>query len=447
MTQLQVTRAHWPLPAACIEDFMDRKLEQSGGASAKNLFARLKWLVVHLQAPLKLEHVCVPAGGKSCRQPSQQAVVAEPCMIRAIWDAFREDVQLASWRRVLTAVAVCASVKPLRFAHALRSRPVARTKWWAAFWAYQGKVRTDGVVRGGFRWFVPLVTPTLRQAVDVLWTTWAQIWQSERRQQHPSQCMVVDAHSLLPVKAAVFNRVLQECVAPVMKDANVHRCTSYSLRRFQPTLLDVRAADMPERMALGNWTSKEGRADKVMPLRYSGAKVQAELQVGVVQALCTASMVQRCATWEDCRLWWLSEGAANEKQWRQRFADLLQDSDIEWAAGSDFIAGHVCEPRFCVAGHAELAAKPAVDSLSVGCVSWITSSRSAALLHMNFEGRPRCTWKQRQRRAKFKREPVVLDNLLEAVATGRAFCKSCLTWLSLPQLRELEKLDPSAVRR
>ena len=120
-------------------------------------------------------YVC-PQGART-----EQTVVAEPCMVRAIWDAFREDKKHSNWRRVLTAIAVCASVKPLRFAHAVRSRPVARTKWWAAFWAYQGKARTDGVLRGGFRWFVPLVTPTLRQAVDVLWASWNQIWAAECR--------------------------------------------------------------------------------------------------------------------------------------------------------------------------------------------------------------------------------------------------------------------------
>ena len=278
-----------------------------------------------------------------------------------------------------------------------------------------------------------LVTPTLRQAVDVLWASWSQIWEAECRRRHSSHCVVVDAHSLLPVKAAVFNRVPQECVAPAMTDTNAYRCTSYSLRRFQPTLLDIRGAQMPERMALGNWSSKEGRADKVMPLRYSGAKVQAELQVGVVQALCTPSMVQRCATWEDCRRWWATEGVGQETQWRQRFNDLLQDSDIEWAVGSELLADHVRKPRFCVMSHEDAAVRPRAETLRDGDVSWVTSCRAAALLHIEFEGRAQCTWKQQRRKAKFKSEPIVLGSLLEAVATGRAFCKNCLLWLSLPQ--------------
>ena len=369
-------------------------------------------------------------------------MVAEPCMVAAIWRAFNSECKFGSWRKAALALAVCASVKPLRYAHALRSRPVARTSWWMAFWAYQSKVRTDGCLRGGFCWFVPLVTPTLRAAASVLWDTWLRVWE---KTEGASQCMVVNCVTLEPVPARVFNRIIQDCFSDQLRRANCRSCASYSLRRYQPTLLDVRKAPLPERMALGGWVDQGARADAIMPLRYADTKAQAELEAGVVQGLFTATTLLTCRTWEDVRVWWHVNGAAQETQWRQRFHDLLQVADVTWAPGSDEREVTVQEPRFELtlseglpfAGQVGLQGAP-----DERMPSWITSQRKRALLHIEFEGRPRCTWKQAKQRASFKSERVVVRGLLEAVAMQRDFCRNCIPWLSPRLLQELRMLAP-----
>ena len=447
MQGLNITKDHWPLPPACVEDFLDRSLTDSSGSSGRALLSKLKWTVAHLCAPLKLDGVILPTPLRLGKGRAQ-AVVAEPCMVAAIWRRFHLENKANTWRRVVLAVAVCASVKPLRYARALRSRPIAKTTWWMAFWAYQGKVRTDGVLRGGFYWFVPLVTPTLREAANLLWDTWTRVW---KKTDGDSHCVVVDANTLEPVPTRVFNRVLHECVSDHISPNNRARCTSYSLRRYQPTLLDVRKAPLPERMALGGWVDNGVRADNIMPLRYAGTKMHAELEIAVVQALFTATTLLTCRTWEDVRCWWQLNGAAQEVVWRQRYHELLVQTQVTLALGANQGEVTVLEPRFALAGSDKPVSLQLGESRSGPDAmdaeySWIASQRKRSLVRMEFEGRPRCAWKQAKRTSCFKGSFFVVHSLLEAVALQRDFCKNCLPWLRLEVLRELQDLVPNLGR-
>ena len=61
MQDLNITRENWPLTPACVEDFLDRTLTRATSATGKALFAKLKWTVAHLNAPLQLNGALLPA--------------------------------------------------------------------------------------------------------------------------------------------------------------------------------------------------------------------------------------------------------------------------------------------------------------------------------------------------------------------------------------------------
>ena len=65
-------------------------------------------------------------------------------------------------------MAVIAVVKPLRYAHVNRSRPVARTEHWITFWANKGKAKSETGEKEGFRWSVATFEPVLKETCDTI---------------------------------------------------------------------------------------------------------------------------------------------------------------------------------------------------------------------------------------------------------------------------------------
>ena len=200
-------------------------------------------------------------------------------MLLHILKTFLADVKQTSWRRCVTAMQVIMAFTPMRYMHIQRSRPIARCKVWMAFWCFRNKRKDESGARQGFKWYVATVVPEVALAADVVWTCWHQALKSAV-EATPHSYLVMDMRSQLPVTSGKFNDILQEVVSPILAEDNSIRCTSYSLRKVQPTAMDLRDADWAERFRIGLWNQPGmPKPESVMPMRYSGVKDAGELEV------------------------------------------------------------------------------------------------------------------------------------------------------------------------
>ena len=265
--------------AYLVEDFLESRT--GGPTAALNAYNKLKWLHNYLKAPLCMRDVEKPSrvAAKGKVHVVQQAEVLEPALLELLeMQALRLHAE-RDWRAGPTAAAAMMALACVRFKHVQRSVPVARNDAWLEFHAYRGKTPQDGA-RPAFKWFAPRFGISGTDVGNIVWEAW-HCMKNPR-----AQFIVCYAGTCQALSLQHFHDVIREVLTPhLAQPETAAQVSSYSLRRFVPTLCDVVNADIPQRFAVGGWCDKtvacppgkpiSGR--NAMPFRYNGQTEAAEV--------------------------------------------------------------------------------------------------------------------------------------------------------------------------
>eukprot|EP00971_Amphidinium_carterae_P312320 6207624-Amphidinium_carterae.1 len=127
---------------------------------------------------------------------------------------------------------------------------------WLLDSAARGKVHYDGV-RGAFCWHCPRFGPLGAAVGEALWALWLHF----RPHADHRVGLIVEAQTGVLLGMQQFVAVCRDALLPIVADrSDADMFTSYSLRRFAPTLCDVRGAPWHKRLAMGGW--REQPADQ-----------------------------------------------------------------------------------------------------------------------------------------------------------------------------------------
>ena len=452
LAQEDLVGLSWPIDGMFIEDFLET-FREKGRSVPRARYNALVFLEKHLQAPLLTSDVHVPVPAATVKAARGQATPLQPAMAKRLREAFTQDAEENSWRKVVTAVAVVASMKPMRFAHINRSRPVARTRWWTTFWASKGKARDETGQREGYRWSVATPEPVVQRACQIIWDEWHKLATSRAQLgEELPEYICFDSVTGIEISLSQFNQAIEDIVAPVLDPANQATVSSYSLRRVPPGLLHMRAADWEERLALAGWRAGRLKADNLMPLRYSGEKFNMELKVGAAQARMTAAWADECLTWAQARVWWTNQPSGLVREWESEYLRNLQQDMADGmepcqALGLDALLVAVGEAKL-KDKEFKLAALPApiqsVQHFTVktdvqakkartgpqvpASAGWIMSTKLGGVLHCRVGAAPLCGWKKPAKQY-FRAGFSVAETEMQAIAMMQlqqgSMCKSC----------------------
>ncbi len=189
-----------------------------------------------------------------------------------------------------TALLGCwlVSVGCLRYRHITRASPKRISMSTVHCFCWRGKQKAN---RSGFHFSVPSEFSS--------GFPWAQHWLElygtlkERRQQGAGLCFNRTGE---PWTIGEVVTVAQETFSPTMDD--VSQLTTYSFRRWAPTLGQLLGLTPMELNALGDWQSRgETPRDAVMPLHYSSARYSESMKMKHLVLLCGPAVCEYEA-WE-----------------------------------------------------------------------------------------------------------------------------------------------------
>ena len=283
-----------PQPVALAAFF--KSLELRGPTAASGAFTSLEWIRRHARIDLPLDaevvaHYRHPQAGHAAEQQKPLHLQAFAKLISILEDS------AAPWRRCAAALALRVLLSGLRFAHVRRASRehescTPRTEVWKVS---RGKQKG----RGGFK----TASPThVKESMDL--SSFIDPLQSDMP--------AAEADLLLPDIVIGANGLDGGCkfgpgpmsrdkfldiVASLLEDAAPAKLTTYSFRRWLPTIAG--ALDMPidRRRDLGNWvdTVADGsthRTREPMAVRYSQQRLEATAQVKRVCLAATAHLLR-----------------------------------------------------------------------------------------------------------------------------------------------------------
>ena len=251
------------LEAAILENFLWEHKSKSRATSA------VTWLVRNCALDWPIENIEKPVVSKASvvGLDSEQAAVAQPCMLFALEDA----AELAAEQNSSTWLALLGSwlqaAGDMRLVHVLRrSFPVERYPQWVLFFCTRGKQRHN---RSGFYWGVPT---QFSSGYD--WTVkFFEVYEARRAalpdEKTPGICFEVGSWKY--IAAVTINNISMRSVSEVVD--NPERLTTYSWRRMVPTLAFRLGFDAKERLAVGDWKDNSRARDEApITLRYAEGK-------------------------------------------------------------------------------------------------------------------------------------------------------------------------------
>ncbi len=241
-------------------------------ASGVRVWNRLKWLQKYLGAPFALEDAMKPDARPASKAGGElrQATVLEPCMVSFLHQILAAQAAQRGWLEVPAAAAIALCHGWLRFQHLSRSYPIERTRALAWFRCYRGK-------RGGcFDWCL-VRTAEPRCAADVLWDAWHKRAGAAGEGAPLPRGLAAHEDTGQLWRLAHFSKFLQSEIGLCLNSPLERKLiTSYSLRRFMPTLAESVQLPWTERVVGGGWTPRDGGgsagAPNMMPLRYAGTR-------------------------------------------------------------------------------------------------------------------------------------------------------------------------------
>ena len=242
---------------------IDAYLHSSTTPAPVRALASLKWLNNNGQLGWSLQDLAAPSRTRRKRTRGGSAVAIAPPMLAFTEEAI-ERMQKSGNER-WTALLGCwlVSVGRLRYRRITRASPKRISMSTVHCFCWRGKQKAN---RSGFHFSVPSEFSS--------GFPWAQHWLElygtlkERQQQGAGLCFNRAGE---PWTIGEVVTVAQETFSPTMDD--VSQLTTYSFRRWAPTLGQLLGLNPMELNALGDWQSRgETPRDAVMPLHYSSAR-------------------------------------------------------------------------------------------------------------------------------------------------------------------------------
>ena len=292
-----------------VVEFIDHTVG-SAPTAARALWNNIQFCVSHLSAPIKLDAANRPERGPGAAgavDAPEPATVAEPAMVAHLESIVADMHEMGDWRWPVIAAAIIMARGCLRYAHLQRARPWAAYDHGHSYRVFRGKSS-----KAAFHFYVPIDPRVPKDPSSLLWILWNQ--HAEAHAGGPAVApagLVVDPHSGAPISLKSANAVLQNVLKHLVAEGEV---STYSFRRYGPTLCDLVGRPWEFRMAFGGWRedpASEGRAARDstkksnMPARYSGRKLASEMEAKFAQFIlhntllnCVAQQELGVATWE-----------------------------------------------------------------------------------------------------------------------------------------------------
>jgi hypothetical protein len=270
-----------------------------GKTAAKGLFHALTWCQRHLglyliplDSPLVLQFAQATPGHYTEQQDALPMLVWSQLLLHAA-DASRPS------RRICALLVIRVIVSGLRYAHAMRARRVRRDSDERMEVWYIDKGKT--AARAPFK----VCTPTyIALDYPALWNLTEEITKTFGHE--VSDYMIPDIvltwsdevgpFELLPVPMPYhrFQGILRQLASANSKvpSETVMKLTSYSARRFLPSVADGISLSLEQRNTLGNWVDKvsggsEKQSREPMVVRYSQNRLHSAADV---KRLCLAAL-------------------------------------------------------------------------------------------------------------------------------------------------------------
>ena len=284
---LPVDTPYWMPSAMSLAAFL-QQVAQGGPTASVNVFHGLKWWVDHMGIPLPVQDPLVamykyPPTGHAAKQRTPIALAVFLCLCQRLESSTGTVKAFIAWALLLGTAC-------LRFAHLQRSVQLRCENSLLSALCKKGKRRQQGVQQP-FVWCVPAcsaphvcIAPTLlleygelvvaKPDVDFIIPD-LQLPKSGRLEPGTPKL----ARKMSRAKFCDLARSLLSAIG--VQDEDLDQLSSYSFRRFMPTLADCLDAPYEAyeaRLAVGNWV--EATADRVtaqkagssMPIRYSDEK-------------------------------------------------------------------------------------------------------------------------------------------------------------------------------
>ncbi len=303
-------------------------------------------------------------------QEEVQAVAADPELVIRLELVAKQLEARNDWRLGAVLGAVLMSAACVRFRHLQRSSLALITPTMMCGRCYRGKARVRGV-RPAFEWRTPTVTLTDVPCVWMLWERW-----NAKARLYPDglHSVVLDFSSGQILSLAAFHGAIRSVAEEFNLTTSPESITSYSFRRFQPTLADVRLAPHEEKMAIGGWREQcataEGRGPiqrSSMPARYADRRAETEAAVKCFQLKLARACSAQCRTvagspltWDVIRTWYAEVQPVLVDDLRRQAADaaVLKRLEMSVAAGAESFAERVKARSFSYGAHRIPMAQP-----------------------------------------------------------------------------------------
>ncbi|CAE7513603.1 unnamed protein product [Symbiodinium sp. CCMP2592] len=339
---------YWMPSAMTLSAFL-QQVAQGGPTASVNVYHNMRWWVEHMGLPLPVQDPLVamfkqPPTGYAAKQrtPIALGVFFHLCgMLQSTTGTVKAFI---AW-----ALLLCTAC--LRFAHLQRSVNLRCENSLLSALCKKGKRKQQGVQQP-FVWCVPACPAPSVCIAPILLLEYGELCVAKSDvdfiipdlQLPRSGRLEPGTPKLLRrMSRAKFCELMRSLLRAIgVQDEDVDQLSSYSFRRFMPTLADCQDASYEARLAVGNWV--EAATDKVtatkagsaMPIRYSDEKA---VTAGMTKLRMLVSLDisrQRCSAGD---LTWAEVSRLRPSA--SKVEKALQSA--AWRAGDDMVPKHASE--------------------------------------------------------------------------------------------------------
>ena len=325
---------------------------EAGAASTqRTCWNHLRWVMVHLLAKIPMDCVPKPAvlpkDSETMEDDIKQAPAADPRMLMVL--AELASLATSGYIKVAAAAALVQALGCMRYVHLCRSVPIWRTEHLCMFRCYRGKSKGLDGARGAFTWVCPRVwlgrpEKGIFCPADVLWDNWHKFSSALKQavpepQEKTFSLLVVQLEDGTVTELSMKQQLdsVKSLLTLALTGGCVDIVSTYSFRRFAPTLADHRTAPWEERMALGGWREQveQGKKKSMMPVRYSDGRLDSESSVKLAQGVMLTELLTKLgldATWSATREW-IHKNKVPWSQYLERVEVSLTATEIQVALG------------------------------------------------------------------------------------------------------------------
>ncbi len=198
--------------------------------------------------------------------------------------------------------------------------------------------------RPAFDWFYPdkVAVDLKHSPCSLLYEVWEK-W--SRQHGSPLEYLTIDGSTGLQISAGRINDIIKELFRTVLADEQANMVTSYSWRRFPPTMADLFLSSTEQINHFGGWAGVYGKkgareVHRSMAYRYNGRKAEQEMYAKLehwtaFQEVCSAATLNEaipvnalaCTTWEH-----LAAACQHQGSDKRTTLDAARQDAASWAA-------------------------------------------------------------------------------------------------------------------